>query len=262
MPDFSRPPSRYTREEIEAKIASRPFWYHTIELAEGLLTPGYSNSIAARDLLGWPDRLDGLSVLDIGAAEGFFSFEAERRGARVTAVDRVHADDSGFALVRDILNSQVTHHQLSVYNLDPKTLGQFDYVLFLGVFYHLRYPLLGLDILRDLCRGTLILETQVCDEHWVLPGGQIGQLKELAPKLTATPLAQFYPNDELNGDRTNWWAPNCKGMEDMLTSAGFSPKLHRFTGGRAIFHAHIADRGTESARWAKLEHDSVQRPWS
>ncbi len=262
MPDFSRPPSRYTREEIKSKIASRSFWYHTIELDEGLFTPGYSDSMSARDLLGWPDRLDGLSVLDIGAAEGFFSFEAERRGARVTAVDRVHADDSGFALVRDILNSQVTHHQLSVYNLDPKTLGQFDYVLFLGVFYHLRYPLLGLDILRDLCRGTLILETQVCDEHWVLPGGQIGQLKELAPKLTATPLAQFYPNDELNGDRTNWWAPNCKGMEDMLTSAGFSPKLHRFTGGRAIFHAHIADRGTESARWAKLEHDSVQRPWS
>ncbi len=75
---------RYTRAEIEAKIASRPFWYHRIELAEGLVTPGISDSLTAvRERLGWPDRLDGLRVLDIGAAEGCFSFEAERRGAEL-----------------------------------------------------------------------------------------------------------------------------------------------------------------------------------
>ena len=231
-------------------------------MAEGLFTPGYSDSVAARSLLGWPDRLDGLTVLDIGAAEGFFSFEAELRGARVTAVDRVHADHSGFALVRDILGSNVEHHQMSVYNINPQALGQFDLVLFLGVFYHLRYPLLALDVLRDVCRGMLILETQVVDHHWVLPGGQIGRLKDLAPGLADTPLAQFYPNDELNGDRTNWWAPNCKGMEDMLRSAGFSPRLHRTNGLRAIFHGNVVERNDEATRWAMEEHASVQRPWS
>jgi len=99
-----------------------------------------------------PEDLTGKSVLDIGAWDGFFSFECERRGAsRVLAVDTFawdHYGKDGFLLAHEALNSKVEHRRLAAEEIDAATLGTFDVVLFLGVFYHLRSPISVLERLR------------------------------------------------------------------------------------------------------------------
>src|SRR5215468_2825646 len=127
-------------------------WYHSIQIEPGLVTPGRKT---ARELsamvehIGLPSSLDGLSVLDIGAWDGFFSFEAERRGARrVVAYDLTPEDYFGFSTAKALLDSKVQYVEGSVYELSERAVGRFDVVLFLGVFYHLRYPLLALDRIR------------------------------------------------------------------------------------------------------------------
>lgn len=125
-------------EEIRNKIASRSRWWHRIEVTPGIVTPGEKNTIAELERMDLPERLDRMTVLDIGAAEGFYSFECEKRGGIVTAVDQFSSEESGFALVRKLLGSKVKHIHGSIYTLDPSELGQFDLVLCLGVLYHPR----------------------------------------------------------------------------------------------------------------------------
>ena len=135
-------------EAARALVASRE-WFHTIDLGHGLVTPGSCTpeylELFMRNLQ-FPERFDGLRVLDIGAYDGFFSFEAEKRGAaHVTAVDVHPFDCRSMKIAHDILGSRVEYHHVSVYDLDPALLGTFDVVFFFGVFYHLRYPLLAFD---------------------------------------------------------------------------------------------------------------------
>jgi len=146
-----------TRDEKLERIGSRQ-WYHSIEIEPGLVTPGAHPLEELRqelDHLKLPPSLEGLSVLDIGAWDGFFSFEAERRGAeRVVAYDVTPEDYFGFSTAKELLGSKVDYVQGSVYELNKETVGTFDVVLFVAVLYHLRYPLLALDRIRDICRGS------------------------------------------------------------------------------------------------------------
>ena len=115
-----------------------------------------------------PASLAGRTVLDIGAADGFFAFECERRGAaRVVATDSVHwaeghwTGKAPFALARQALGSRVEDHTIDLMDLTPEAVGgPFDVVLFLGVLYHLRHPMLGLERVAAMTRDLLILETQ------------------------------------------------------------------------------------------------------
>ena len=196
------------REEILKKIGTRAYWWHRIEVAPGIITPGRKDTLAELEQrIGLPERLDGKTVLDVGAAEGFYTFECERRGAQVTAIDRLNAEDSGFGLVRELIGSRAKHAHCSVYNLDPAQMGQFDLVLCLGVIYHLRYPLLALDVLHSICKDRMILESQICDRYFIKRDHTVTTLGKLSRELAQSPLAQFYPSDELNDDITNWWAP-------------------------------------------------------
>ena len=139
-------------------------WHQRFELAPGVFTPGVSNVPFLLQMAGVPERLDGATVLDIGTTNGGAAFECERRGAeRVVAVDIADADWFGFAVLRDALNSRVEHVQGSIYELPERLKEQFDLVLFWGVLYHLRHPLLALDNVRRLTRGTASIETAVCD---------------------------------------------------------------------------------------------------
>jgi len=260
MPQDHQPITDTRHAEADQLIKSRSFWYHKVELLPGLWTPGYADTPVLLDRLHLPKRFDSKTVLDIGAAEGFFSFDAERRGGQVTAIDRLTAEASGFGDVRRFIGSKAEHHYASVYDLNPVDFGTFDVVLFLGVFYHLRYPLLALDILREICTELLVVETQVCDLHWTLPGGKPTHLRRLSPILEECPLAQFYPGTELNNDITNWWAPNIVGMLTMLSSAGFVPELKSAVGGRAVFHCRLEDKPTLSSEWAAEEFKSLKRP--
>jgi tRNA (mo5U34)-methyltransferase len=185
-------------------------WFHSIELAPGLVTPGRDDTRARLDVLKLPPDLRGKTVLDIGAWDGFFSFEAERRGAeRVLAVDSFAWNGSswstkaGFEVAREALGSRVEDRELDVLDLSAEEVGRFDVVLLLGVLYHMKHPLLALERVADVTAGMLVLETHV-DMTW-----------------TRRPAAAFYPSHELGLDPTNWWGPNPEAVIGMLRAVGF-----------------------------------------
>ena len=154
------------RNELLAEVA-KVRWWHTIDLGQGVVTPGRDDTQAKLKRIALPPDLAGLSVLDVGAWDGFFSFEAERRGAaRVVAVDTYSwgyggsGSKAGFDLARRALRSRVEDRVLEVLDISPATVGVFDLVLFLGVLYHMRHPLLALERIASVTKQHLILETQ------------------------------------------------------------------------------------------------------
>jgi tRNA (mo5U34)-methyltransferase len=169
---------------LQEKIASVPFWYHRIALKPGLVTPGINDSQAVLELLELPQHCSGARVLDIGARDGFFSFELERRGAEVLAIDYMPPDRTGFMVAKEILGSNVTYKVANVYDLDPGDYGTFDIVLFLGVLYHLRNPMLALDKIWQICRGRLWVESQVIDNAFLdMETMQMKKLSTLHPRF-------------------------------------------------------------------------------
>jgi tRNA (mo5U34)-methyltransferase len=195
--------------ELQREVA-RIRWFHRIDLGGGVITAGEDDTPDKLSTLGLPERLDGLSVLDIGAWDGFFSFEAERRGARrVLATDDFcwsgdgWGTKAGFDLAHRALRSNVESKEIGVLDLSPETVGVFDLVLFLGVLYHVKHPLLALERVASVTGKQLILETGV-DMAWF-----------------KKPLMAFYPGSEAAGDPTNWWAPNPAAVKAMLKTVGF-----------------------------------------
>jgi tRNA (mo5U34)-methyltransferase len=217
-------------EEIRQAIKNIGKWYHCLDFGNGIVTPGYSATTwgVSGDFIGMPQRLDGKSVLDVGAWDGFYSFEAERRGAR-----RVLATDSyvwarqkaGFLLARRVLDSKVDDRDIDVLDLSPERVGTFDVVLFLGVLYHMRHPLLAMERVASVVKDHLILETHV------------DMLDEPRPAMA------FYPEGELNGDTSNWCGPNPLMVLAMLKTVGFSKAeiyagpFRMATSTRMLFHA-------------------------
>ena len=185
-------------------------WFHTMDLGNGVVTPGIDPSPSRLAKIGIPDDLSGKTVLDVGAWDGFFSFEAERRGAeRVLAVDSFSwegggwGSKAGFELAHQTLGSGVESKSVDVLELSPERIGTFDVVLFLGVLYHMRHPLLALERVASVTGKLLIVETHV----------DLIRLRR--------PAAAFYPGPEMNRDPSNWWGPNPAAVEAMLHSVGF-----------------------------------------
>jgi tRNA (mo5U34)-methyltransferase len=199
------------RDQLRAEV-DKIQWWHPLDLGDGLTTPGADVHIRARLAeIRMPENLAGLSVLDIGAWDGFFSFEAERRGAsRVLATDSFCWDGggwgskAGFDLARRALDSRVEDKWIQVLDLSPESVGMFDVVLFLGVLYHMKHPLLALERVASVTRDHLILQTQV---------DMLG---------IDRPAVAFYPKTELNADPTNWSGPNPAAVVAMLRTVGFS----------------------------------------
>ena len=214
--------SRLAREAI----AKQEKWHHRIEVAPGVWTPGLQDTQTLLSQIGMPEDLSGMRVLDIGARDGFFTFEAERRGAReVVALDNESPHNTGFAIAAGLLDSKATYVTENVYSLDPKRYGRFDLVLFLGVIYHLRHPLLALDRIHDVCSpgALLLLETHMIDEGLVDQAGEWRHLADFHADLSLLPLVQYYPTDMLGSDPTSQWAPNRVALEGWLRGSGFDP---------------------------------------
>lgn len=234
---FRRDKDNALAREARAAMEKVEHWYHRIELAPGVITPGVNdsdNSLKAMDL---PEKLDGKRVLDVGARDGYFSFAAEARGAEVLAIDSVAPHLTGFATASSLLGSSVEYRTLNVYDLAPETVGTFDLVFFLGVLYHLRDPMLALDRLWEVAKpgATIWVESHVIDRGFVDPkSGEFRNLESVAPELVEVPIAQFYPKDLLSGDRSNWWGPNLAGLAAMVDAAGFEVKRSRLVGGRGL----------------------------
>ena len=229
--------SNATDTEIRARIDAVPHWYHQIEIRPGIVTPGINKTAATLSRLGLPDRCDGLRALDIGVRDGFFSFELERRGAEVVAIDYMEPGETGFPVARELLGSKVEYTVDNVYNVTPARYGTFDIVLFLGVMYHLRDPLLVLDRLWDVCNEAAVLavETQILDSSLLQRDGSFTTLKQMDGRLDDLCLMQFHPGDSLHGDHTNYWSPNSACVRGLMGAAGFDVTRSIDLGTRGIF---------------------------
>ncbi len=227
------------------EIIGRYKWFHSMELRPGVASSGPKTpkilAAEAPAFLG-PLDLSGRSVLDIGAWNGFFSFEASRRGAaRVLATDSftwrhpAYRGRETLELAAAELGLPVETLELDPPDLDRVDLGgAFDVVLFLGVFYHLIDPIRAVLALRRHTRQVLVLETV----HDALTSPQ--------------PAMIFYPGAELAGDPSNWWGPNPAAVYGLLRQAGFRRIFYQdhpqHEGGaphrlrrRGVYHAFVDD---------------------
>jgi tRNA (mo5U34)-methyltransferase len=186
------------------------YWHQRFELAPGIYTPGSNDIGFLLDAACLPDNIDGASVLDIGATNGGLAFELERRGAgRVVTVDIYSGDWFGFEQLKALLNSNVEYMCGSIYELPAKLNEQFDIVVFCGVLYHLRHPLLALDMIRTLTRGRALIETAVCDRDLV--------------ETASRSLVHYHRLDDLNDDGSNWFEPSVAALTDWCRSCGLEP---------------------------------------
>ena len=221
------PEKEREREQLLAKINDFSFWYHKIQLPHGIVTPGWApiNS----DTYRIPERLDGKRVLDIGAWDGYWTFEALRRGAKeVIAIDDF-SDYLGALENRDrkawetfdlckksigYTDEKCKRFEMSIYDLNEETFGHFDIIFFFGTLYHLRYPLLALDILSTICDEEIFIESAILDDFSPYKGG-------LGNGYSGQMVMEFYPGKEYGDNNSNWWAPTLKCMVNMVDAAGF-----------------------------------------
>ena len=193
--------------ELARELAGKG-WYHSIELPDGRVIEGLQSLAQLRgriERFALPEDLRGKRVLDIGAWDGWFSFEMERRGAEVVAADIV--ERATFLAAREALGSKVRFVLSDVYHLSPDSLGRFDIVLFLGVLYHLRHPLLALERVCALTTDLALVESFVTDD---------------GAELTAPPAMEFYETSELVGRFDNWCGPNTSCLLAFCRNAGFA----------------------------------------
>jgi tRNA (mo5U34)-methyltransferase len=213
-------------EEVRAQIAERDFWYHTIDVAPGISTPGVFDLRPIVDRIPWPD-VRGKRCLDVGPYDGFLSFELERRGAaEVVATDISHPSEwdwpivlreqgtevldrisgaepgAGFEVAKRILGSSVERVEVNAYDLSPDTVGKFDVVVCGSLMLHLRDPVRALEAIRSVCNGEFLSSEQISP-----PLSLLGRRR---------PLAQLR-----GGVRCQWWIPNQAGHRLMVESAGF-----------------------------------------
>jgi tRNA (mo5U34)-methyltransferase len=204
-------------------------WFHNLHLPDGRQTapdhplgdyPAYKWDALKTHL---PDDLEGRTVLDIGCNAGFFSVELARRGARVTAMDHDPHYLRQAAWVKEVfhLGDRMLVRSGDVYGL-ATTAERFDIVLFLGVFYHLRHPLLGLDLAAAACTDTLLVQSLAKQGVTGPTGGESdpGFLGRDRLREDGWPSMSFVEH-ELAGDPTNWWVPNPSGLRAMVRSAGY-----------------------------------------
>jgi tRNA (mo5U34)-methyltransferase len=205
-------------------------WFQNIEVAEGVYTKPGSDYPSRRwrtvePLL--PLRLDGKVCLDVGCSAGFFSLKMREMGAQlVVGIDkgeqRQAMEQAKF--VKDMLEvDNVEYYELSVYEVDELHI-RFDWVLFLGVLYHLRHPLLALEKLRQVTRarhGSMIVQTLTTrsqDTSVSIPD-DIPLRSNLFCELSFPKL--HFIEQKIDGDKSCWWLPNIECVTAMLRSAGF-----------------------------------------
>jgi tRNA (mo5U34)-methyltransferase len=192
--------------DLGQQIAALGRWYHSVDLGDGIVTPGKVDpSLRAQLALAeLPDDLSGSTVLDIGGNCGGVAIAFARRGARATVleVDDDYIKQGKF--LASVLHLPVTFRRGVVY--DVPSLGKYDYVVFYGLIYHLRHPLLALDMVRAVTGRRMFLSTRMsASQHRVLAMGNVaGNVGK--------------PGSE---PAHNWWLPSAPAMEEALRVYGF-----------------------------------------
>lgn len=227
------------QKELEQCVRAIPYWYHRIELPGGIVTPGWAPIDAGRYCI--PDDLSGKRVLDIGAWDGYWTWEAIRRGAaEVVAIDDFsdtcgapekvkRRDWETFDLCAEALGfhrenetswrndrgQTVRRYGVSLYDFTRRDYGAFDVAFFFGTLYHLQHPLLALQRIAEVCDGAIYVETASLDEYSPYRGG-LGQGFDRNEMVM-----EFYPGAEYGRNPSNWWAPTLQCLGAMLTAVGF-----------------------------------------
>lgn len=212
---------------IVSQIEKLSPWFHNIHLATGEQTapdhflgdfPSFKWEKIKQSI---PENLEGWKVLDIGCNAGFYSLELAKRGAMVTAIDldEHYLRQAQWVAEQFGLDAQIEFRQMQVYDF-AQIEEKFDLIWFMGVFYHLRYPLLALDILAGITKKMLVFQTYALPgrEEMEVPDDVEFHKREILNK-SSWPKMSFVPN-KLAGDPTNWWVANHQGIISMLESAG------------------------------------------
>ena len=221
-----------SKDEIRRRVEALGPWFHNLDLKGVSTAPShflgdYPREKWRRFSQAIPDNLEGKSVLDIGCNAGFYAMEMKRRGAdRVLGLD---TDDEYLAQARfaaDISGLKIEFRKLSAYDVSALA-EQFDLVIFMGVLYHLRHPLLALDLIHEhVARDLLLFQSMLRGDSGLEP---------IADNYDFWTASQFdspsYPRlhfieHKYADDPTNWWAPNRACAEAMLRSAGFAVLAH------------------------------------
>jgi tRNA (mo5U34)-methyltransferase len=222
------PPSAVDVGELRRRVEQLGPWFHNLHLPGGVQT-------APDHFLGgdfpkfkWleiaphiPENLNGWRVLDVGCNAGFYSFELARRGATVLAIDveDLYLEQARWAAGVLGLAQQVEFRRMGVYEV-ARLQESFDLVWFMGVFYHLRYPLLALDLLARRTRRLMMFQTLSLPGEEVYPDTQDHAIDDRKPLLDPGWPKMAFIEHRFAGDPTNWWVPNHAGVEAMLRSSG------------------------------------------
>jgi tRNA (mo5U34)-methyltransferase len=204
-------------------------WFHNLHLPGGEQTApdhplGDFPSFKWRQIgAALPSDLHGCRALDIGCNAGFYTFELARRGADVLAIDHDphYLRQAEWARGQYEVTGSIEFRRMGVYDL-PRLTEMFDLVLFLGVLYHLRYPMLGLDLVAERTKKTLVLQTLT------MPGGVTDattpadlDIDERQRLRDADWPSVAFVEHRLADDPTNWWVPAASAVEAMVRTTGF-----------------------------------------
>jgi len=226
---------------LQEKIDAIPYWYHKVELPCGTVTPGWAPLNKEKYCI--PEDLTGMRVLDIGSWDGYWTWEALKRGAKeVVAIDDfsdtcgvpeaersakwatfdICREAFGFTFTTDTEGiwyrnngksyQRVQRKEISVYDIPE--LGKFDVVFFFGTLYHLKHPLLALEKISEVCNGSVYIETAALDDFSPYKGG-------IGNGYNGEMVMEFYPGKEYGYNDSNWWTPTLQTLGSMLASVGF-----------------------------------------
>ena len=189
-------------------------WWHSFELPDGSVLEGRCKLSGLKERLALfplPADLSGKRALDVGTWDGWFAFELAKRGAEVVAIDCW--DNPRFREMRRLLSleSRVDYRLMDVYDISPESLGRFDVVMFMGVLYHLKHPLLGLERVCSVTRDL------ACIDSFVLREPQTPD-----PNFEGRLVMEFFETDEFGGQTDNWMAPSASCLAAFCRTAGFA----------------------------------------
>ncbi|MEX2583483.1 MAG: TIGR04290 family methyltransferase [Gemmatimonadota bacterium] len=214
----------FALQELQTKVRALEPWFHDLDIHGVRTAPDHPLGNFLDELWSmvepaFPGDMAGKTVLDIGCNAGFYSLKLHERGARVTGIEHDPHYLAQARFAAEAVGADIEYLEMDVYDVDR--LGRrFDYVLFMGVFYHLRHPLYALERVAALVRRRLIFQSMLRGPTKVLDLEPDYPITERDVFVEEGFPAMYFIEGRYAGDPTNWWIPNRAAVESMLRTAG------------------------------------------